>query len=204
MKKNTVVLDFMKFSVPDKIVFGRTVITKMSPIALFAIPDVAYATVTAILNKLEGYYISSRSGDHEQNALMHQEEEQFNGAFRKLGYNVDRVADGDESIILSAGFHLAKQPIPSEKPEFSVEAGEVPGTILLHRKAVAGAAAYLWQYCVGTEVPDDDKWLLAGCTTQVSFEMKGLTSATKALFRVAAIAPAGMQPFTDAIMKVVP
>ena len=204
MKKNTVVLDFLRFSVPNKIAFGRTALSKMSVLALFANPDVAYATVTTIVNKLETYYMSSRGGDHEQMALMHQAEEEFDNAFRKLAYYVDRVADGDEAIILSAGFHLAKQPTPAERPEFTVEAGDIPGSIFMKRKAVAGASSYVWEYYVGAEVPTEEKWLFAGSTTQASYEMKGLNSGDKVWFRVAAVTKDGMQPFTDAIMKVVP
>ena len=164
----------------------------------------AYAIVIAIVDKLEDYYMSSRSGDHEQMALMHQTEVEFNDVFRKLAYNVDRVADGNEALILSTCFHLSKQPTPAEKPEFSVEAGATPGTMLLKRKAVAGASSYVWQYYVGAEAPEMDSWLFGGSTTQASFEMKGLASVTKAWFWVAPVTKDGMQPFTDGIMKVVP
>jgi hypothetical protein len=204
MKKKTIVLDFLKFSVPNKIAFGRTVLSQMSVLPLFANPDVAYATATDIVNKLEGYYVASRGGAHEQVALMNKAEVEFDDIFRKLANNVDRVADGDEAVILSAGFHLAKQPAPTERPEFTVTAGDGPGTINLRRKAVAGAYSYVWQYVVGAEVPTDDKWTLAGSTTQANFEVTGLTSATKVWFRVSAVTKEGMQPFTDAIMKVVP
>jgi hypothetical protein len=204
MRKNTVVLDFLKFSVPNKIVFGRTVLSKMILIAIFANPDTPYATGTEIVNKLEKYYMSSRGGDHEQVALMHQADEEFDDYFRKLAYYVDRVADGDEAIILSSGFHLAKQPVPSERPEFTAEAGDTPGSIGLKRKAVPGATSYVWEYYVGAEAPTEDKWLFAGSTAQASYEMNGLNSGDKVWFRVAAVTRDGMQPFTDPIMKVVP
>jgi hypothetical protein len=203
MRKNTVVLDFLRFSVSNKITFGRTVISKMSLLALFANPDVAYATGTAIINKLEGYYISSRGGDHEQMALMHQAEAEFDDFFRKLAYNVDRVADGDEAIILSTGFHLAKQPTPAERPEFTAEAGDNSGSIWLKRKAVSGASSYVWQYYVGAEAPTEDKWLFANSTTQASFQMTGLNPGDKVWFRVAAVTKDGMQPFTESISRFV-
>ena len=201
MRKNTVVLDFLKFSVPNKIVFARTIVSKMSLLALFITPDVAYVIVTETINKLEGYYMSSRGGDHEQVALMHQAEEELDKVLRKLGLNVDRVADGDEAIILSTGFHLAKQPAPSERPEFTAEAGDTPASVLLKRKAVTGASSYVWQYFIGSEVPTDDKWLFAGSTTQASFLMTELPLGAKVWFRVAAVTAAGMQPFTDSICR---
>lgn len=201
MRKNTVVLDFLKFSVPNKIVFARTIVSKMSLLALFITPDVAYVIVTEAINKLEGYYMSSRGGDHEQVALMHQAEEELDKVLRKLGLNVDRVADGDEAIILSTGFHLAKQPAPSERPEFTAEAGDTPASVWLKRKAVTGASSYVWQYFIGSEVPTDDKWLFAGSTTQASFLMAELPLGAKVWFRVAAVTSAGMQPFTDSVNR---
>lgn len=203
MRKNTVVLDFLKFSVPNKIVFARTIVSKMSLLALFITPDVAYVIVTEAINKLEGYYMSSRGGDHEQVALMHQAEEELDKVLRKLGLNVDRVADGDEAIILSTGFHLAKQPAPSERPEFTAEAGDTPASVWLKRKAVTGASSYVWQYFIGSEVPTDDKWLFAGSTTQASFLMTELPLGAKVWFRVAAVTSAGMQPFTDSVNRFV-
>ena len=203
MKKYTVVLDFLRFSIPNKIAFGRTVLSKMVQTSLFAEPDL-YATLSEIVNKLEGFYVSSRGGNHEQIALMHQTEEEFDDAFRKLANNVERMADGDEAIILSTGFHLSKQPVPADIPEFSVEAGNTPGTILLKRKAVVGAMSYVWQHYIGSQSPVEESWLFGGSSTKASYEMKDFTSATKGWFRVAAVTKAGMQPFTDAIMKVVP
>jgi len=203
MRKNTVVLDFLRLSISSKITFGRTVISNMSILALFANPDVAYATGTAIVNKLESYFMSSRGGDHEQIALMHQAEDEFDEYFRKLAKNVDKVADGDDAIILSTGFHLAKQPAPAERPEFTATAGDIPGSIWLKRKAFEGARSYIWQYYVGFEAPTDDKWLFAGSTTQATFLMTGLATASRVWFRVAAVTTDGMQPFTDAIVKMI-
>lgn len=66
MKKKTVVLDFLRFSVPNKIAFGRTVLSQMSVLPSFDKPDVAYATATDIVNKLEGYYVVSRIGCYQR------------------------------------------------------------------------------------------------------------------------------------------
>ena len=201
MRKNTVVLDFLKFSVPNKFVFARTVLSKMKSLHLFDDPDVAYATVTELADKLEDYYMSSRGGDHELVALMHQVEAELDSAVRKLALNVDRVADGDEAIIRSSGFHLAKQPAPTDRPEFTVEAGNAPASVWLKRKAVTGASSYIWQYFVGTDAPADDKWLFGGSSTQASFLMTELLQGTKVWFRVAAVTSAGMQPFTDSVYR---
>ena len=203
MKKNKVVLDFLRFSVSGKITFGRAVISKMSLIELFANPDVAYATGTAIINKLEGYYLSSRSGDHQQIALMHQAEAEFDDFFRTLARYVDRISAGDEAIILSAGFHLAKQPAPSERSEFSVEPGDAPCSMWLKYRPFEGAVSYVWQYYIGADAPPEDGWLFAGASTQSSFLMTGLPSKANVWFRGAAVTKNGLQPFSAPIMKII-
>lgn len=203
MRKDKIVFNFRRLSVPNKIIFGRSVISKMSFIDLFAKPDVKWETVISTVNKLESYYISSRSGSHEQIALMHQMKEEYDEVFRLLAKYVNRIADGDAAIILSSGFHLVKQPKPTEKIELRVERGDISGTIWLKRFAVAKATAYVWQYYVGTEVPTDDSWLYAGFSAQATFEIKGLTPRTKVWFRVAAITREGLQAFTNPVMKII-
>jgi hypothetical protein len=197
-------MDFLKLSIPNKITFGRNVISRMTLIALFANPDVAYAALTEIVNKLERYYVSSRGGDHEQIALMHQAEEEFDNSFRKQAYYVNRISDGDEAVIISTGYNLAKQPIPSARVEFEVKAGNAPGNMWMRRKAFPGALSYVWQYYVGSDVPKETDWSFASATTQVTFEMNGFTSGDKVWFRVAAVTKNGMGSFTHPIMKVVP
>jgi len=203
MRKDKVVHDFRRISVPSKITFGRSVIAKMSLIDLFAKPDVDYATATSTVDKLEAYYISSRDGSHQQMALMHQAKEEYDEVFRKLARSVDREASGDAAIILSSGFHLVKQPVFSKKSELQVKSGDISGTIWLKRKAVNKATAYVWQYYVGAEVPAEEQWLFGGCSTQASFEMTGLTPGSRVWFRVAAVTREGMQAFTRPVMKVV-
>ncbi|HZK94232.1 MAG TPA: hypothetical protein VFC67_08500 [Prolixibacteraceae bacterium] len=53
---------------------------------------------------------------------------------------------------------------------------------MLRRKSVAAAASYVWFYNVGADMPTEDKWLFASCTTQTTFEMKGLIPSNKVWF----------------------
>lgn len=203
MKKDKVVLDFRRIPVPNKITFGRFVISRMSSSDLFEKPDVTYEEALSTVNKLEEYYLTSRDGSHTQIALMHKMKEEYDEVFRKLAKYVDRKANGDAAIILSSGFNLVKQPKPREKTELRTEESNVSGIIKLRRPAVNKATAYVWQYYVGTEFPAEEQWLFGGCSTQASFEMKGLTPGTKVWFRVAAVTREGMQAFTKPVMRVV-
>lgn len=99
----------------------------------------SYDELKASTDILEARYVTSLSGGKETTALMHQAETDWIDKMRTEAYYVDRIADGDGAIILSAGFDLAKQPSLTVRPELSVELGEKSGSVLFHRKKVVGA-----------------------------------------------------------------
>ena len=204
MKKVKTVLDFQKLSVSEKIEFFRNVVSKMIANASFPTPDIALATATTQINTLETDVAAAKSGAHQSVAKMHQSLKIVDTTFRKLALYVDRIADGNDAIILSSGFHISKQPTPKSTKTFAVSAGENSGEIELAHKTVQGARSYIWQYCVGVLPTDEKQWIYGGATTKAKFKITGLESATKAWFRVLAVTINGTQPCSDPVMKVVP
>ena len=203
MKKDHVVLSFVKEPIAKKIEIGRNVESKMRQIPIFNNPDVSYEELRASTDTLETRYVASLSGGKESTALMRQAETDWVDKMRREAYYVDRIADGDGAIILSAGFDLAKQPAPATRPEFSVELGEKSGSVILRRKKVEGARSYIWQYYIGETPTADANWVNAEVTTQASVELTGLKTLTKYWFRAAAVTADGTSPFTDPIMQAV-
>ena len=134
---------------------------------------------------------------------MHQAEDQWVDKMRKTALYVDRIADGDAAIILSAGFDLAKQPSPAVRPEFSVELGEKSGTVLLRRQKVEGARSYVWQYTTQESPILYTDWINAEVTSKASVELSGLKPLTTYWFRVAAVTTEGTGAYTMPIMQVV-
>jgi len=204
MKKNKVVLDFIKFSIAEKIAFFRSIINMMMNNTLFPKPDVAYADLTIIVNTLETDFTAAKSGAHALVAVRNQSESAANEAFRKMASYVDRLANGDAAIILKSGFHVSKQPEPNNRDTFVAEAGENPSEITLIRKAQPGARSYVWQYCIGALPMNGQAWVFAGSSTQARFVVSDLESGSKCWFRVAAVTSNGMEPWSDPVMKVVP
>jgi hypothetical protein len=98
---------------------------------------------------------------------------------------------------------LAKQPIPAQRPEFSVESGKTSGSVLLRRQAVPGAKSYIWQYCVNSLPETNDGWKIAQVTGKASVELTELTPVTKYWFRVASVGTGGTSDYNDPIMHVV-
>jgi hypothetical protein len=134
---------------------------------------------------------------------MHSDEEVVDNHFRILAAYVDRIAAGDEVILLGSGFHLSKQPTPSTKATLTVADGAHSGSVKLIAKAVDKAGAYLWQYAKDAQPDTDAGWTLAATSTQSTYELSGLAVATKYYFRMAAITPSGQTDYTAAVLKVV-
>ena len=204
MKKDRIVLDFVRIPVAQKTEFGKGVISKMKNNPKFATPDVTVEELEAKNTLLETRSVAALSGGKEATALMHQTEDEWNDLMRKMAKYVDRIADGDDTIILSAGFNLAKQPAPAVRPEFSVELGEKSGSVIIRRQAADGAKSYIWQYCVGeTPAANDADWVTAQVTSKASVELTGLTPKATYWFRSAAVTPNGTTAYNSPVMQVV-
>jgi hypothetical protein len=202
MKKDKVVLDFIKIPVAQKVEFTRGVISKVKNNPKFTDPDVKVEDLEAKADLLEARSVAALSGGKEATALMHQTEDELDDLMRKMAKYVDRVGDGDNTIILSSGFNLAKQPSPAVRPVFSVELGEKSGTVTIRRQAVDGARSYIWQYCTGeTPAANDADWNTAKVTSKASVEISGLTPLTKYWFRSAVVTASDTSAFTSPVMQ---
>lgn len=203
MKKQFLVLDFIRYPVPQKIAFYRTVIKKVDGNAYFPNPDVTIAVLISLVDALEAAYIAAQDGGKTATATMHDCVDAADAAFRKLAAYVERVADGDETIILSSGFNLSKEPNPVKKVELSVTQEEESGVVFLKRQAVSGAKTYIWQYCSGDAPAAEEAWTFAGFGTQVTFTVRNLTPGVKYWFRVAVVTSKGTEAYCSPVSKMV-
>lgn len=203
MKKNHVVFNFIRFNYSQKVEKGRNVVANMKDNPKFATPDVPVETLEAKTEELETCRIDALNGGREAAALLRQKVAEWDDMMRKEANYVDRIADGDEVIILSAGFDLEKQPAPAVRSEFSVELGEKSGSVELHRQAVQGAKSYIWQFCMGDAPAPENEWIIAQVTSKASVELTGLKPLTRYWFRVAVVTAAGTSDYCQPIMQVV-
>ena len=146
MKKVKVLLDFIRPSVPVKLVKGRNVVNGLTGNPSFPTPDVELTLITDATDLLESSFAVAQNGRPEDTAKMHKNELAWEKLMRKEALYVERTADGDEAAILSSGFSISHQPAPALRPEFSLKAGKLPGTVILRRKAYPG------HYCTITSV----------------------------------------------------
>ena len=203
MKKVTVLLNFIRLRIALKLGFYKTVIQMMTGNKSFTNPDVPLTELSAALVVFEKNFIDAQNGSHEAVIKQHQSEQVIDELMRKTASYVDRVADGDAAMIVSAGFEPSKQPDSAMRPLFEVEAGENPGEVVLRCKAITGARSYNWQMSHETVPVTEAGWIFAGSTTKISFTIPNLVSLSKYWFRFCAVKTDGMTPWSTPIMKVV-
>ncbi len=197
-------MDFIRIPVANKVEIARGVIAKMKNNPAFPKPDISLDEVEAQNNLLEARYIAAMSGAKVAIALLQQAEEEWDDKMRKTAAYVDRIADGVASIILSAGFNLAKQRGPTNRSEFEVKRGNKSGTVILRRYIIQGARSYVWQYCVGdSPATNEAEWITAQVTTRATAEISGLTTFSTYWFRCAAVTAKGISGYSMPLMLVV-
>lgn len=204
MKRIKVLIDFLRLSVAEKIVFYRNVLSRLKTnAAIFTNPDESLDRITTLVNTLETANMAAADGGHSAVVAMHSAENEADEAFRILAAYVDRMAKGDESIIVTAGFNASKQPVSIQKAELTVTNGANSGSVKLAAKAVPKAGSYIWQYAKDNLPADDNGWFTIGFTTQASNEVPGLAVATRYYFRVAAVTPDGTSDFCGPVQKII-
>ena len=203
MRKSHVLFDFVLSIPPVKIAFGRNVVPLMTGNANFPTPDIPLTVLKEKTDLLEQKLIASLNDGKTEKAELHQAEKEWDNLMRYEALYVDRIADGDEAIIKGAGFSVSKQHVSNTKPELWVEAGDQPGTAILHRQAVKGAKSYIWQNCISTYPESESQWVFATASSQASVLIVNLTSVTRYWFRVAAVTTDGISAYCDPIMHVV-
>ena len=203
MRKSKVTVDFIKYSPINKANHYHTVIDHMSNNPLFPTPDATLIDAQKAADALDKAILAAADGSHLAISAMNDAVAAADAVFRILAAYVERIALGDETSILSSGFHFSKQPVFANKETLVARDGSHSGSVLLDTIRVDRGVTYVWQMYKGKLPDNDSDWVQIGITTQTSFEINNLDIATKYYFRVAAVTPDGLQDFSAPVMKVV-
>ncbi len=203
MKKPKVTVDFIKYSPINKANHYHTVIDHMSNNPLFPTPDATLIDAQKVADALDKAILAAADGSHLAISAMNDAVAAADALFRILAAYVERIALGDETSILSSGFHFSKQPVFANKETLVARDGSHSGSVLLDTIRVDRGVTYVWQMYKGKLPDNDSDWVQIAITTQTSFEINNLDIATKYYFRVAAVTPDGLQDFSAPVMKVV-
>jgi len=196
-------MNFIKLTIWIKIVFYRNVLAKMTGNANFPTPDVSLETAKTVLDEFEAAAVGAKDGSRTQIALRNNKMAVVDDLFHSLALYVDRIANGDDTIILSSGFEVLEVSRTYSKPELGVKSGDVTGNIKLAVKSIDGAKSYIWQFAKDTQPLNGDGWMLAGYSTQTTYELSNLEHLGKYWFRVAGITAKGLSNYTAPVMKLI-
>ena len=196
-------VDFVQFSPIVKVGFYRNIIVKFTGNPRFLTPDVSMLEASAAVDALENAIVAASDGGRTRISEMHDQEKLTDTLFRNLAAYVDRIAAGDESTILSSGFHETKQPTYTPKAIISIYNGTHSGSVIIKGKANPRAGAYHLQMCKGTLPLTDEGWILCGVSTRAEFELSGLDVMCVYYFRIAAITPEGLTDYSEPVSKIV-
>jgi len=200
MRKSKVIISFVHLTVALLIETAKNIVIKMTGNTNFPTPDVPLTQVTTSANTLETKYNAAQGGGKQQTADMHQARAALESLLHKEALYVERIALGNDTIILSSGFDISKQPKPASHPAFTVIHGDHEGEMVVKHKASKGAKSWSWQYCAD---PITDKgWILAGISTQANYTITGLTPGIKYWFRAAHVKTNGMSEWCSPIAMI--
>jgi antitoxin (DNA-binding transcriptional repressor) of toxin-antitoxin stability system len=148
MAKKKVLLDFINKPVPFKIQYTRDRVIDMTGNANFTDPEVALADWGDSATDLETKYNAAQGGGPAETALQDAAEIVMDDLSRKQAAYVDKIADGSEVIITSAGFSasdIEPTDVPApEKPEnFKLKHGEEDGRVETTISPVQGAKGFV-------------------------------------------------------------
>ncbi|MEI7731217.1 MAG: fibronectin type III domain-containing protein [Verrucomicrobiota bacterium] len=124
---------------------------------------------------------------------------------RDIGRYLQTKSGGDQTILESTGYDLAKAPVPNptvpDAPlNLKVVGGKLPGSVVASAKSPRGARSFEVQYCLGdTSVPAN--WKVGarpGTCNKIKFG--GLERAKDYSFRICAFGKDGPGPWSDVIV----
>ena len=121
MKKVKVLRNFTHISDEMRIELARNVVSKMTGNPLFATPDLPLADFTSKADNLEQKFIAAMRGGDVETAELRVARLDIIDAFDTEAMYVDRIAKGDELVVLSSGFFTTKQPNPKRLWELIVK-----------------------------------------------------------------------------------
>ena len=203
MKRIVAVLDFLKFPVNDKIEFYKYVAVQMANTVLFPALDVPLATINKAIDDLEAAAIAAGDGSHSAIAIRNDKELIADNVFRQVLLYVNKVANGNGTIITQSGFNQSKEPTPIVKAEIAANDGPHSGSVIVAYRFVQGAASYKIMYRKVSTTGLVNEWIEADISTVTTCLIQNLIPGQMYEFKVASISSAGTTDFCQPISKIV-
>ena len=203
MRKSKVVLDFVKLLVAIKVEFYLNVIDKLTGNIYFLTSDVPLSALSTAVANIQTAMLAAEDGGYTAKSHLRDVVKEADLLYIREARYIDRISNGDETMILSSGFHASKQPTPFNKPPIAATDGEHIGSVKLVGKQAPNGRSCIWQMYKGTVLTEDAVWVTIATTTAATYIHQGLESAQYYFFRMAIVTPEGTTDFCEPIRKLV-
>ena len=203
MRKSKVVLDFVKLLVAIKVEFYLNVIDKLTGNIYFVASDVPLSALSTAVANIQTAMLAAEDGGYTAKSHLRDVVKEADLLYIREARYIDRISNGDETMILSSGFHASKQPTPFNKPPIAATDGEHIGSVKLVGKQAPNGRSCIWQMYKGTALTEDAVWVTIATTTAATYIHQGLESAQYYFFRMAIVTPEGTTDFCEPIRKLV-
>jgi hypothetical protein len=203
MKNSKLNLSFARYSDDAFATKGTSIYQMMLGNPAFPSPVPPLADVKAALDAYQAALIDAVTKDKVKVIAKKEARQALETVLLQLGYCVQYLANGNDTVLASSGFDLSKQPEPVmlEQPGMvTVSSGITAGELVARMKKVRGAYSYLHQITPDPYTPDS-VWESAP-TLASSNTFSDLMTGKKYWFRVGAVGSGSQLAFSPLTCQV--
>jgi hypothetical protein len=204
MERVRIFYDFVRFSLIVLFGYTKDIVTKMN--LDDSKPEEDQDGLLAVIISGEPMLVISRNTglDDTHLPVMQETSLRLVECFQKEAAIAERIADSNKSMIPASELLPADIQVRPRRPEFWVLSGRNPGEIILGRRAIDNATAYIWEYNLTEHPVSEEGWKFAGASTQSRWYMSGLESGKCIWFRCCGVTREGVTAWSEPVFKVIP
>ena len=203
MKIIKALLDFVSIPLKTKPAVFNSIINHLTDNPFYPAIDPPLATLRLAVDNFELAILAADDGSHIANSAMHDSDKAVTLLFKNLVGHVNKVANGDLTMILSSGFTASSQPTARDKAVLAITDGPHSGSVKATTQTIERAGAYHWEKRITTAAGVKGEWVTAGLTTQSSIILEGFEVGALLEVKVRAVTPAGTTDFCVPVSKLV-
>ena len=178
---------FYTYNDKTLLIKAKSILSSMVNNPFFPDPIPTLAELEIVINNYGKYLIAAADFGTKNVSIKNVTRQQLERLLSRLGWYVMYMADGDEVILTSSGFSVAKVPEAAyitNPGSVTLSNGISSGQLTAAVKTVKGANGYLHE--ISSEPPADDIVWLSIPSTRSQFTFKALQPGKKYWVRIAA------------------
>ncbi len=201
--KTKVKLALSQRSIDNKVELARSIVLAITGNVNFTSPIPTLTQITAAANDLEAANTVAKDGGKSKIAFMHVKEKLLNDLLTQLGHYVEATANGNASIILSAGIDVKDNnnnaTVPNAPNNFTATVSTNEGQATFKWKGYKGTKVYVLEQNNDSTLATNN-WQQVDIVTKTNYSLSGLASGQKYAFRIYAVGSAGKSAYSQVVV----